>query len=147
MLGYTDTTKVKSEEPHFLISLVAFSLQRRNVWPKLPAIMSLKLELQGASLLPTRPLRLLLRQWLVWDPLWEAWVWYQFSFLYLLKVSSHISSPFIWHFLFSVVSLSKRHVRTRLQAELSMPEWWRLQPFQWMPVSHRVERPKLWEVR
>lgn len=48
------------------------SLQRRNVWQKLPATMWLRPELQGASFLPTRPLRLLLRQRLARDSLWDT---------------------------------------------------------------------------
>lgn len=51
------------------LSLSARSLHRWNVWTKLPAVMWREAQLQGASLLPPRPLRLLLRQWLVWEPL------------------------------------------------------------------------------
>lgn len=50
------------------------SLQRRNVWPKLPTIMWLRPELQGAPFLPPWPLRLLLRQRLVWHALWNTYV-------------------------------------------------------------------------
>lgn len=48
------------------------SLQSRNVWTKLPAVVRRWHELQGASLLPAGPLRLLLRQRLVREPLREG---------------------------------------------------------------------------
>lgn len=64
---------------------MACSLQRRNVWPKLPAVMWLRAELQGASLLPTRPLRLLLCQRLVREPLWERLVPHHIKCLFFLS--------------------------------------------------------------
>lgn len=54
------------------LSVMVCSVPSRNVWPKLPAIVQHRPELQGASLLPTGPLRLLLRQRLVREPLWKG---------------------------------------------------------------------------
>lgn len=66
------------------------SLQRRNVWEKLPTIMWLRPELQRASFLPTRPLRLLLRQRLVWHALWDTYVWkISSSFLCVCHLAHH----------------------------------------------------------
>lgn len=49
--------------------------------------------------------------------------------------------------LFSVASLSQRHVRAGLQVQLQLPERRSLQPLQWLSLSGRVEGTQLSETR